>query len=84
MDTSAFDVGFCAFVVQTGAFKSFRWDGNCVWPNCIIELELWLDSIFPFIFHDRSDAVLAQIVPLATQSILAHGFKGFINEDAPT
>lgn len=66
VDASTFDVGFLALVVQTRAFKCFGWDGNYVFLSCISEFVLWLDCIFPFIFHDISDAVLAQLVPLAT------------------
>jgi hypothetical protein len=38
--------------------------------------------MFPFTFHNLLDACLAQTIPSSAESGFAHGFKGFVDEDA--
>ena len=66
VNASILDVGFPAFVVQPRAFKCLVWDENNVFLVRNVCLEMWLDSVFPFTFHDGSYAGLAEFIPFAT------------------
>jgi hypothetical protein len=44
-------------------------------------LELWLDAILPFVFHDLSDPRLAQSSPFRPEATFAHVLKRLVNKD---
>jgi hypothetical protein len=47
----------------------------------MIWIELWLDSMFPLLFHDVMDPSFAQLFPSQTETAAAHVFKSFVNKD---
>lgn len=50
----------------------------------ISRLILWLNGELPVALEHLLDAGLADLIPLATKTILNHGLESFVDEDAST
>lgn len=59
VSASLFDERLSALVVQAGLPEGFGWDADDVFFRIVAKLELGLDSVFSFTFHDLFDARLA-------------------------
>jgi hypothetical protein len=84
MNASVLDIWLPAGVVQTGFSKCFCWNANDVFFLAIERLELRLDGVFPFSFHNFLDACFAEAVPLSPKPCFTHVLKGFVDKDAAT